>query len=83
MLKKLQDAQPAVCRQLFGHLLDITAPAAVTKMNRYSKLKAGLRMLSLNAPRFSTDIFENATKLFESKSGLTTHSNLHKSCTSP
>lgn len=48
----LQDVPPALCLQLFEHLLEVTAPAAVAKVNRYNKVKAALRMLHISASRF-------------------------------
>lgn len=48
----LQDVPPALCLQLFEHLLEVTAPPAVAKVNRYNKLKAALRMLHISASCF-------------------------------
>ena len=47
-----QDVPPALCLQLFEHLQEVTAPAAVARVNRYNRLKAALRMLHISASRF-------------------------------
>lgn len=64
----LQSPEPALCRKLFEHLLEVTAPKAVAAMKRYGKLKAALHMLSLNAARFGGDISDNAAALYDSES---------------
>lgn len=55
--------------RLYEHLLEVTEVSAVSKMNRYNKLKAALRMLTLNAARFRPHMLKDdgATKLFNSE----------------
>lgn len=62
-----------ICQRLYEHLLEVTTPAAVSKMNRYNKLKAALRMLTLNAPRFGSNMVNDVAMLFESELFGTPH----------
>lgn len=67
----LQDISPALCLQLFEHLLEVTEPAAVAKVNRYNRLKAALRMLHINASRFGA-LMHNVDKVYTDKTAAHT-----------
>jgi hypothetical protein len=67
----LQNIPPALSLRLFEHVLEVTKPASVAKVNRYNNLKAALRMLHINASRFGA-LMLNVDKVYTDKTAAHT-----------